>query len=166
MGPVRPVGPVKPVEPEPPTLPPGPDRLPTGPTRPTGPSLFPLAATGILAKADSRFPCDLRASEIYLLLLAAFIGPEEPVYGGGKLSAIRDLDRFRLRLEYADGTADECLPLNVAMKQFGVVAGPQIPPPQPTIPSPSRPSSSAISVSKPPSPSPPYGTNRRRAGFS
>ena len=86
----------------------------------------PLAATGVRAKGDLRFPCDLRASEIYLLLLAAFVGPEEPVYGGGKLNALRDLDRFRLRLEYADGTADECLPLNAATKQFGIVAGPQV----------------------------------------
>ena len=107
MGPVRPIGPI-------------------GPIRPMGPISSSLSATGIRAKGDLRFPCDLRASEVYLLLLAAFVGPEEPVYGGGKLNAIRDLDRFRLRLEYADGTADECLPLNLATKQFGIVAGPQV----------------------------------------
>ena len=107
MGPVRPIGPI-------------------GPIRPMGPISSSLSATGIRAKGDLRFPCDLRASEVYLLLLAAFVGPEEPVYGGGKLNAIRDLDRFRLRLEYADGTADECLPMNVASKQFGIVPGPQV----------------------------------------
>jgi hypothetical protein len=85
-----------------------------------------LAATGVRAKGERRFPSDLKASEVYLLLLAAFIGPEEPVFGGGKFRAIRDLDRFRLRLEYADGTADECLPMNVATKQFGIVPGPQV----------------------------------------
>ena len=93
-----------------------------------------LAATGIRAKGELRFPCDLKASEVHLLLLAAFIGPEEPVFGDGKLRAIRDLDRFRLRLEYADGpalsgaegTADECLPMNVPSKQFGIVEGPQV----------------------------------------
>ncbi|MBM4034442.1 MAG: hypothetical protein FJ291_22075 [Planctomycetes bacterium] len=85
-----------------------------------------LAATGVRAKAELRFPCGLKASEVYLLLLAALVGPEEPVFGGGKFRSIRDLDRFRLRLEYADGTADECLPLNAATRQFGIGPGPQV----------------------------------------
>jgi len=90
------------------------------------PSEADLAATGVRAKTELRFPTDLSASEVYLLMLAAFIGPEEPCYGGGKLKVIRDVDRFRLRLEYADGAADECLPMNVATKQFGIVEGPQV----------------------------------------
>ncbi len=85
-----------------------------------------LAGTGVREKAELRFPADVKASEVYLLLLAAFIGPEEPCYGGGKLKAIRDVDRFRLRLEYADGTADECLPMNVATRQFAITEGPQV----------------------------------------
>ena len=85
-----------------------------------------LAGTGIRAKTDLRLPCGQRTSEVYLLMLAAFIGPEEPSYGSGRLTAIRDVDRFRLRLEYADGTVDECLPMNVATKQFAIVAGPQV----------------------------------------
>jgi hypothetical protein len=122
LGQVGPVGPVRPVGPPEPARPTG----HTSPTGPTGPIPLPLAATGIRAKAELRFPCNLKTSEVYLLLLAAFIGPEEPVFGGGEFRSIRDLDRFRLRLEYADGTADECLPLNDATKQFGIVPGPQV----------------------------------------
>ena len=85
-----------------------------------------LAATGLTAKEELRIPCHVSASEVYLLMLAAFSGPDEAVYGSGKLLAIRDVDRFRLRLEYADGTADECLPINGATRQFGIVSGPQV----------------------------------------
>ncbi|MCY2995716.1 MAG: DUF6259 domain-containing protein [Planctomycetota bacterium] len=85
-----------------------------------------LAATALRDKAELRLAASGRASEVYLLLLAAFLGPEEPVYGSGRLRAIRDVDRFRLRLEYADGTADECLPMNVATRQFGITSGPQV----------------------------------------
>jgi len=85
-----------------------------------------LAATPLRGKSELRFPTDATANEVYLLMLSAFTGEEEPAYGSGKLRAIHDVDRFRLRLEYADGTADECLPMNVATGQFGVVQGPQV----------------------------------------
>ena len=92
----------------------------------TGPAARELAGTGVRERAELRFPADVAASEVTLLAFAACIGPEEPVYGGGQLRAIRDVDRFRLRLEYADGAADECLPMNVATKEFGLVEGPQV----------------------------------------
>jgi hypothetical protein len=85
-----------------------------------------LAATGIRAKSELRFPGDCRASEVYLLLLAALVGADEPAYGGGRFREIRDVDRFRIRLEYADGSVDECLPMNVATRQFGIVRGVQV----------------------------------------
>jgi hypothetical protein len=84
-----------------------------------------VAETDLKAKADLRLPCGRKASEVYLLLLAQFTGQDEPTYGSGRLTVLRDVDRFRLRLEYADGTVDECLPMNVASKQFGIVEGPQ-----------------------------------------
>ncbi|HUT92730.1 MAG TPA: DUF6259 domain-containing protein [Thermoguttaceae bacterium] len=85
-----------------------------------------LAATSLRGKSEIRFSADVTTGEVYLLMLAAFTGPEERPYGTGKLRAIRDVDRFRIRLEYADGTADECLPMHVATKQFGIVQGPQV----------------------------------------
>lgn len=85
-----------------------------------------LAATALRAKADLRLATAARASEVYVLLLAAFAGSEEPAYGAGRLRAIRDVDRFRLRLEYADSSADECLPLQIASRQFAIVPGPQV----------------------------------------
>ncbi len=88
-----------------------------------GPS---LAATGARAKSELRLPAGGHASEVYLLLLTALVGPDEPAYGAGKLRTIRDVDRFRLRLEYADGSATECLPMNVATHQFAIVDGLQV----------------------------------------
>jgi len=85
-----------------------------------------LATTGVRAKSELRWPTKCRASEVYLLLLAALVGPDEPAYGGGKFQAIRDVDRFRIRLEYADGSANECLPMNVATRRFGIVRGVQV----------------------------------------
>lgn len=85
-----------------------------------------LATTGVREKGELRIPIDASASEVYLVLLAAMIGDEEPVYGEGKLTAIRDVDRFRLRLEYADGAVDECLPINVANERFAVAEAAQV----------------------------------------
>lgn len=85
-----------------------------------------LAATPLRDKAEVRLPAAGRASEVCLLLLAAMSGGEEPVYGTGRLRAIRDVDRVRVRLEYADGPADECLPMNVLTRDFGIVEGVQV----------------------------------------
>ena len=85
-----------------------------------------LAATSIRGTSDLRVPADVSTGEVCLLLLGALVGRDEPVHGGGRFTAIRDVDRFRLRLEYADGPPDECLPMNIATSRFGVVAGPQV----------------------------------------
>lgn len=85
-----------------------------------------VAATSIQDKSQMSLGADCQASEVFLWLLAKFFGPDEPVFGDGRLKAIRDLDRFRLRLQYADGTADECLPWNIGTGQFGVVEGAQV----------------------------------------
>ncbi|NQU24757.1 MAG: hypothetical protein HQ567_26030 [Candidatus Nealsonbacteria bacterium] len=85
-----------------------------------------LAATPLGEKAELRLPVDAAATEVYLLLLAQFDGLDEPCYGGGKLTVIRDVDRFRIRLHYADGTVDECLPMNAATRQFCIGASVQV----------------------------------------
>ena len=85
-----------------------------------------LAETSVRTKSELRFPVDATANEVFLLVLAVLAGPDEPAYGQGTLRAIRDVDRFLLRLEYADGTCDTCLPLGAATRQFGVVHGPQV----------------------------------------
>jgi hypothetical protein len=82
--------------------------------------------TGLRDTSELRLAVSGHATEVYLLLLAAFRGAEEPVYGSGRLRCIRDVDRFRLSLEYSDGTVDDCLPMNVATRQFGITAGPQV----------------------------------------
>ena len=85
-----------------------------------------LAATSVRGTSDLTIPADVSTGEVCILLLAAFVGQDEPVHGGGRFTAIRDVDRFRLRLEYADGPADECLPMNAATGRFGIVSGPQV----------------------------------------
>ncbi len=85
-----------------------------------------LAATGIREKCELSVPVAANGPEVYLVLLAALVGSEEAPFGSGKFAAIYDVDRFRLRLEYADGTADECLPMNAATGRFGIVEGPQV----------------------------------------
>ncbi len=85
-----------------------------------------LASTRLSEKQRLQFPVNATASEIYVLLLAAFNGNDEPVFGEGKLRAIKDVDRFRMSVEYTDGTRDDCLPMNVVTRRFGVVAGPQM----------------------------------------
>jgi len=85
-----------------------------------------LAATSIQDKSQLALAADGRAQEVFLLLLAKFFGPDEPVFGGGRLKAIGDVDRFRLRLQYDDGTADECLPWNISAGRFGAIEGAQV----------------------------------------
>lgn len=85
-----------------------------------------LASSSLQGKSELRFPTDINATEVYLLLLAAFSGAEEPAYGSGRFNEIADVDRFRLRLEYADGTVDECLPMNVATGRFAISEGIQL----------------------------------------
>ena len=90
------------------------------------PDKLKFAATPLQDLATLRLPVGLKAAEVCLFLLAEFQGLDEPVYGQGRFQAIHDLDRFRVRLEYADGTADECLPLNAASHDYGVTEGVQV----------------------------------------
>ena len=85
-----------------------------------------VAATSIQDKSHVALAADCPAHEVFLLLLAKFFGPDEPVFGDGRLKAIGDVDRFRLRLQYDDGTADECLPWNIGAGRFGVIEGVQV----------------------------------------
>jgi hypothetical protein len=87
---------------------------------------FRVAATALAEKGQLRFPVGLQASEVFLLLLAEFSGQEEAVYGEGRFKAIRDTDRFRVRLEYTDDTADEWLPMDAASGEFGVTRSAQV----------------------------------------
>jgi hypothetical protein len=85
-----------------------------------------FAATPLEKKADLHVPVGCHASELLLFLLAEFQGPEEAAYGEGRFSTIHDVDRFRVRLEYTDGTADEMLPLDAGSRQFGVTGEAQV----------------------------------------
>ncbi|MCP4643671.1 MAG: hypothetical protein GY851_24710 [bacterium] len=75
---------------------------------------------------DLTIPVGGRADEVFMLLVTALKGQEAPVFRGGAFRRIADVDRFRLRLTYADGTVDECLPVNVGSGRFEITKGPQV----------------------------------------
>jgi len=83
-------------------------------------------STSLGDKQDARIPTGTSGCEVFALLLASFSGDEEPTCGEGTLRSLRDVDRFRLSLEYADGTVDECLPLNVVSRRFEIREGVQV----------------------------------------
>jgi len=87
-------------------------------------------ASGIGEKTDLSLPARARTNEIYILMLARLVGMEEPSRSpsrkGRLFRRIADVDRFRLRMIYADGTADECLPVNIATGKFEITNGAQV----------------------------------------
>ncbi len=85
-----------------------------------------LAATGVVAKGERTLTIGRKVSQVFLLTLGVFRGREEDVYGGGELRRIVGVDRFRCRVEYDDGTIDECLPGSVSTGRWEIVAGPQV----------------------------------------
>jgi len=85
-----------------------------------------LAATGIGAETALSIPVNARTGEVFVLLAAVLQGEDEPVFGGGTFRRIGDVDRFRLRLAYDDGTTDEWLPGNASTGRFEIMAGPQV----------------------------------------
>ncbi len=85
-----------------------------------------LAVTGVTAKTSLTIPIDRAARQVFVFVLAALRGPQHWVYGTQTFRRIDDVDRFRLRLTYDDGTIDECLPGNVSTGRFELIHGPQV----------------------------------------
>ena len=57
------------------------------------------------AESELRISGSGRASEVYLFLPEALIGPDEPACGGGRFHAVGDVDRFCVRLDSSTRTA-------------------------------------------------------------
>jgi hypothetical protein len=85
-----------------------------------------VMSTSIHQESELAIPVESRTSEVYFLLMATFRGLEEPAFGNGTLTRIQDLDRFRVRLEYADGNVDEWMPMDAVTGLFGVQTGVQM----------------------------------------
>ncbi len=85
-----------------------------------------LAATAVAEKTELTIPVGRRTQQVFLLMMAIYRGRDDDVWGGGPLRRITDVDRFRLRLAYDDGSVDECLPANLSIRQFEIVEGPQV----------------------------------------
>ncbi|MEW6358215.1 MAG: DUF6259 domain-containing protein [Planctomycetota bacterium] len=87
-------------------------------------------ASALQDKTDIRIPVNVKSNEVFLLVTATYAGAEEPVYAhrreGERLTAIRQVDRFKLRLVYDDGTVDECMPVCLQTKDYEVTTGPQV----------------------------------------
>ena len=93
------------------------------------PFLMPAAgaqvwATGLAQKNELTLDAAVECSQIFLLVAAMPRGREEDVYvRDGLVSEIREIDRFRLRLEYADGTSEVCFPYSCSLREFVVTDG-------------------------------------------
>ena len=81
--------------------------------------------SGMAGKQTLTVAADGRASEVYLLLEADLTGKDDAIHGGGALRAIRDVDRFRVRLSYADGTIDDHMPVGLPGGLPGLAQGAQ-----------------------------------------
>jgi len=73
-----------------------------------------------------RLPVSGRMRELYVLTLAVLTGAEEPVYGAGRLTAIREIDRFLARIYYRRGAPTEALPYNLASETCELRTGLQV----------------------------------------
>ena len=81
-------------------------------------------ATGLTQKGELRLTAAVECSQVFLLVAAMLRGREEDVYGRDRLiSEIREVDRFRLRLEYADGSSEVCFPYNCSGRAFALADG-------------------------------------------
>ncbi|UCH33672.1 MAG: hypothetical protein JSV65_14025, partial [Armatimonadota bacterium] len=85
-----------------------------------------VAATTMADESEAVIPLSGRASEVYLLALARFVGDEEHLRGGGRLTRLDDPDRLRVILRYADGEERQALPLPVPAGVPGVEEGAQV----------------------------------------
>ncbi len=71
---------------------------------------------------------------LYLLMGARFTGQESPSIGAGPLVQVRQVERFVVRLEYADGTNDLVFPARFPCGQHVIVQEPGVYVVQPTRP--------------------------------
>ena len=86
-----------------------------------------LPGTGLSERADTTVPIGESCSQVFLLTLAVLRGGEEEVYRReGRLTEIREIDRFRVSVHYADGTTEECFPWNVTQEAFALADGAQV----------------------------------------
>ncbi|MBT3375568.1 MAG: hypothetical protein HN742_40335 [Lentisphaerae bacterium] len=86
-----------------------------------------LPGTGLVERAAATVSVGRTCSQIFLLTLAALRGGEEEVYRReGRLTEIREVDRFRISLRYTDGTTEGCFPWNVTQETFALSDGAQV----------------------------------------
>lgn len=86
-----------------------------------------VCATGLRARGEIRLEVSRSCSEVFLLVLALLRGQEEQVFSrDARLSSVREVDRFRIQLDYANGSVEECFPFSATMDGFEVVHGAQV----------------------------------------
>ena len=86
-----------------------------------------VCATGLRERGELRIPVGRECSQVFLLTIGVLRGKEEQVYlRDGKITAVREIDRFRLRLEYSDGSGEDCFPFNATSGKFEITDGGQM----------------------------------------
>ena len=86
-----------------------------------------LPVSGIRQTGALEVPVGRKASEIAVLLIALLRGGEEEVYQRDRaVEVISQIDRFSVRVEYEDGSAEDAFPFNVSTREFDLRDGPQV----------------------------------------
>lgn len=91
--------------------------------RPEAPQVL---ATPLKEVGQVTIPIGRVAEAIYLLLGARFIGPEEPSLGRGELRRVRQVERFLVQVDYADGVSDLIFPRRLPSQQPLLVEEPGV----------------------------------------
>ena len=82
-----------------------------------------LYSTTFAGRERLAVPVAVGARGVYLLVFGLYRGLDEPMFGTGRLRTIRDVDRFRVRVLYEDGSADDWVPYNFETEAHEVSTG-------------------------------------------
>ncbi len=84
----------------------------------------PVLASGIVAQGPLHIPVRRPATAIHLLLGVILRGAEEEVYSrSARLTRIAEIDRFEIRIRYADGTVENAFPFNLSTRRYEITEG-------------------------------------------
>lgn len=79
--------------------------------------------TAMREPAEVAVPLSGRAAELHFILAAQLPSRDEPAFGEAALGSFNQIDRLRVRIEYADGTSEEQFPFSAPAGQHRVSRG-------------------------------------------
>jgi len=79
---------------------------------------------GVMDREELTIPVGGAMPAVYALIATRPEGLDNFTYWGGPINAVHEPERFRIRLDYADGTSFESLPANIAGRTYVMPPGP------------------------------------------